>query len=149
MRQAILVVVGVSMLAAVASTQSDLGSAADEAAIKKSVDARVAPYNKHDAKALAAFYSADADRATNVGFFSGRAQIEKSYADNFNGVGKNAVLKQEGTKVRFLTADVAIADTDNTITGRTDGTTKNHTTNIFVKRNREWVLLAARTIRMQ
>jgi uncharacterized protein (TIGR02246 family) len=109
----------------------------------------VAPYNKHDAKTLASFYAADADRATNLGFSSGREQIEKSYADVFNGVGKNSLLKQDAPRVRFLTADVAIVDTDNTITGRTDGPVRNHTTNVFVKRNGEWALAAARTIRMQ
>lgn len=149
MRTAILAVVGVTLFATVASMQTKVGTAADEAAIKKHADSRLAAYNKHDAKALAALYAADADRVTTNGVFSGKAQIEKSYADVFNDVGKNDILTQEPTKVRFLTAEVAVSDTDNTITGRTTGTVKNHNTGIFMKRNGEWVLVAARTVRMQ
>jgi len=46
---------------------------------------------------------------------AGRVEIEKDYADEFDGVYKNAMLKDESDKV-------AILDADHVITGRADGT---------------------------
>ena len=150
MPRAMLVVIGVVLLAIpVAQTQTRVGGAADEAAIKKNGDARSVAWNKHDAKALAALFAADADRVSARGVKSGRVEIEKDYADEFGSVYKDAVLKDESNKVRFLTADVAILDADHVITGRTDGTIKNHVTAIYVKRNGTWALVAYRVIRMQ
>jgi uncharacterized protein (TIGR02246 family) len=144
MRQAILVVVVVTLFAAVASMQTKPGTAADEAAIRKNEDVRVAAWNKHDAKVVAATYTADADRITASGYFAGRSQIEKNYADSFNGLDKNSTLKIVSDKVRFLTADVAISDGERVITGRTAGTVEIHNTSIYVKRNSEWMLSAQR-----
>src|SRR5262249_25578948 len=123
MRQLILVVVGVSLLAAVAASQTKLGTAADEAAIQKNQDARVAAWNKHDAHGVAATYAPDADRIAATQSASNRNGIEKDYAAGFAGVNKNATLKLNTRHVRFLTSDVALTDADDVITGRTDGTT--------------------------
>ena len=144
MRQAIVVVVSVTLFAAVASMQTKPGTAADEAAIRKNEDTRVAAWNKHDAKAVAATYAADADRLSASGYFSGRPQIEKDYTDSFNGLDKNSTLKIESDKVRFLTADVAISDGERLITGRTAEPVKIHNTSVYVKRNGEWMLSAQR-----
>lgn len=144
MRQVILAVVVVTLFAAVASMQTKRGTAADEAAIRKNEDARVTAWNKHDAKAVAATYAADADRITDSGYFSGRPQIEKNYADSFNGLDKNSTLKIESDRVRFLTADVAVSDGERVITGRTAGTVEIHNTSIYVKHNGEWMLSAQR-----
>ena len=144
MGRAILVVVVVALFAAVASMQTKSGTAADEAAIRKNEDARVAAWNKHDAKAVAATYAADADRLTASGYFSGRPQIEKDYADSFNSFDKTSTLKIKSDTVRFLTADVAISDGERVITGRTAGTIEIHNTSIYVKRNGEWMLSAQR-----
>ena len=151
MRHVILVVVGVALIASVANMQTKAGTAADEAAIKKNSDMRVTAWNKHDAKGVAATYAADADRVTNRGYFSGRAEVEKSYGDLFATVNKNAALKVDSTKIRFLSADVAVSDRDVTITGRSEGnpTQKNHVTDTYVKRNGEWTLVMSRTVAMQ
>ena len=146
MRQAILVGVGVVVFASVAVMQTRMGTAADEAAIRKNLDTLVASWNKHDAKAVAATFAADADQLRGSSIVSGRAQIEKSYADLFIGAFKNATLKVDPMKVRFITADVAIADNEGVITGATNGTVKNHATAIYVRRNGEWMTAAQRLI---
>lgn len=150
MPKTMLGVIGAVLLAIpMAQTQTRAGTAADEAAIKKNGEARAAAWNKHEAKALGALFAADADRVSTRGVKSGRVEIEKDYADEFDGVYKNAMLKDESNKVRFLTADVAILDADHVITGRADGTIKNHVTATYVKRNGTWALVTYRVIRMQ
>jgi uncharacterized protein (TIGR02246 family) len=142
MRHAILVAIGITLFAAGAATQTKLGSAADEAAIIKNADARTAAFNRHDAKAIAALYGLDADRASAGGFFVGRAQVEKNFADGFNGVNKEATTNSSSQSVRFLTADVAILHREATVTGRTGGTVRNHATEVYVKRNGDWALVS-------
>lgn len=149
MRHVILVFVGAALIAATAQMQTRLGTPADERAIQNNRDAHDAAWNKHDAKALAALFAPDADRATVNGWFSGRAEIERGYVNTFGGAFKNATLTNESPKLKFLTADVAMLDVDNIVTGRADGmTVKNHSTSIYVKRNGEWTLVANRLIRM-
>src|SRR5262245_35992356 len=150
MKRALIVVGSLILFAAAAAPeQTRVDIAADESALRKSREALTTVRNKHDAKALAAMYSADGDRVTESGVFSGRTQIEKSFTDIFNGVAKNDSVKDDAVKVRFLTADVALVEVDDTVAGRTDGARKNHGTHIYVKRNGEWVLVAQRLIRMQ
>jgi hypothetical protein len=45
-------------------------------------------------------FAADADRVKRAGLFAGRAQIEKSYADNFNGVSENDSVKDDSHPAR-------------------------------------------------
>lgn len=47
-------------------------------------------------------------------------------------------------KTRFITADVPVREQEAVITGRGNGTVKNHATGIFVKRNGEWMLITLR-----
>src|SRR5215472_14888586 len=109
MRECLLMFVIASFVASVAPLHAQLGTAADEAAIRKILDARNAAYNNHDAKALAATYAPDADLVTGTGrLVSGRADIEKNYTENFAGVDKNASVKTDSSKLRFLTPDTAI-----------------------------------------
>jgi uncharacterized protein (TIGR02246 family) len=150
MRQAILVLVGVALCVTSAYTQTRLGTAADEAAIRRNLEARIVAWNKHDAKATAALFATDADRvSTNGSFSSGRAQIEKSYANLFSDVYKNSTLKSEPGTVRFLTTDVAIFDAPYTITGATNGTFNGTGAAIHVKRNGVWELVSLRLVQKQ
>ena len=150
MREHLLIFVAASLIASATPAHAQLGTAADEAAIRKILDARNAAYNNHDAKALAATYAPDADLVTGTGrVVSGRAEIEKNYLQAFAGVDKNASVKIDSSKVRFLTPDTAILDLDGVTTGRTDGTIKSHATWVFVKRNREWMVVAIRATRLQ
>jgi uncharacterized protein (TIGR02246 family) len=146
----ILTVVAAVLITSAATADAQLGTSADEAAIRNILDARNAAYNNHDAKALAAAYAPDADLVTGTGrVVSGRAAIERNYAESFAGVDKNAVVKTESAKVRFLTADTAILDLEGVTTGRADGTLKTHATWVYVKRNGGWAVVAIRATRIQ
>jgi uncharacterized protein (TIGR02246 family) len=136
--------------AALAGGQAAFGTPADEAAIRKILDARNVAYNSHNAKALAAAYAADADLVTGTGrLVSGRAEIEKNYVDAFAGVDKNATVRIDSSKIRFVTPDTAILDMEGVTTGRTDGAVRTHATWIYVKRNGEWMVVAIRATRIQ
>jgi uncharacterized protein (TIGR02246 family) len=133
-----------------AGGQAVFGTPADEAAIRKILDARSVAYNSHNAKALAAAYAADADLVTGTGrLVSGRAEIETNYVDAFAGVDKNATVRIDSSKIRFVTPDTAILDIDSVTTGRTDGAVRTHATWIYVKRNGEWMVVAIRATRIQ
>jgi uncharacterized protein (TIGR02246 family) len=145
----ILTLIAAFLILTAATAEAQLGTSADEAAIREILDARNAAYNNHDAKALAATYAPDADLVTGTGrVVSGRAAIEQNYVESFRGVDKTAVVKTESTKVRFLTADTAILDLDGVTTGRSDGTIKTHATWVYVKRNGEWTVVAIRATRI-
>jgi uncharacterized protein (TIGR02246 family) len=126
MRKRFLLLVAASVVLGVAwSARAELGTPADEAAIRKILEVRNIAYNNHDARALAAAYAQDADLVTGAGrLVSGRAEIEKNYVQAFAGVDKNAVVKTDSSKLRFLTSDTAILDLEGVTTGRTDGTIK-------------------------
>src|ERR1043165_10142242 len=92
MRRVMLVVVGAVLIAATAQMQTRLGTPADERVIQNNRDAHDAAWNKHDARALAALFAPDADRATVNGWFSGRGGIERGYANTFGGDRKSTRL---------------------------------------------------------
>ena len=54
-------------------------------------------------------------------------------------------VRDESRKVRFVTADVAILDVDNAVT-RSSGTTRNHATFVYARRNGAWTSVAQRVI---
>ena len=147
MRKALMVLGLALALSPAASTQTRLGTPADEAAILKNRDAQNAAYNRHDGKAYAALLSADADRVDASGTLTGRAQIEKFYSDLF-AADMTRMVKDEQRKVRFVTNDTALLDVDNVVTSRT-GTARNHGIWVYVKRNGEWVSVAQRVIPKQ
>jgi uncharacterized protein (TIGR02246 family) len=150
MRERLLMIVLASIASGAAVVHAQLGTAADQAAIRKILDARDAAYNNHDAKALAATYAPDADLVTGTGrIVSGRAAIEQNYIEGFAGVDKNAVVTIQSTKLRFVATDTAILDLDGVTTGRTDGTIKTHATWVYVKRSGEWMVIAIRATRLQ
>ena len=150
MCERLLIIVVALLVASALPVHAQLGTAADEAAIRRILDARNAAYNSHDARALAAAYAPDADLVTGTGrVISGRTAIEQNYRDAFAGVDKNASVTINSSAVRFLTADTAMLDLDGVTTGRTDGLIKTHATWIYVKRNGEWMVVAIRATRIQ
>src|SRR6185369_13961354 len=81
----------------------------DEAAIRKSDNAYVEAYNKHDAKALAALWSPEAvyvDPETGDEAI-GREEIEKDFTDTFANL-KDAKLEVKVDSIKFLSPNVAI-----------------------------------------
>ena len=147
MRKA-LMILGIALaLSPASSTQTKLGTPADEAAILKNRDAQNAAYNRHDGKAYAALMTIDADRVDAAGTLTGRAQIEKYYSGVF-AADMTRTVKDELRKVRFITSDTALLDVDNVVTSR-NGTARNHGIWVYVKRNGEWVSVAQRVIPKQ
>jgi uncharacterized protein (TIGR02246 family) len=140
------VVIGATLLAFVARTQTPLGTPADRAAILKFRDAHNVAWNNRDPKALANLYAADGDRISASGVhYVGRDQIEQSYVNAFKGAYKNSPVDDESTIVRFLTGDVAMVDVDDTITNVSGGmTVHHHVASIYVKRNGQWDMVAER-----
>lgn len=140
----------VFLVVSAAYSQTQVNPTADEAAIRRILDARNAAYNRHDAKALAATYAPDADLVTGTGrLVSGRSEIEKNYSEAFAGVDKNASVTINSSKVRLLTPDSALLDLDGVTTGRADGAIRTHATWVYVKRNGEWMVVAIRATRIQ
>jgi uncharacterized protein (TIGR02246 family) len=151
MRQAILVLVGVTLLTAVAGMQTKVGTAADEAAIRKAWADYVTTWNKHDAMALASFYTDDVDRRTQNGKVSnGRAAVVGAIDDEFRGTNKETVLSTVQLDVRFVNRDVAILDARDELRG-TEGAeasvVKTNHTSVFVRRDSKWLTVAIRAFR--
>jgi uncharacterized protein (TIGR02246 family) len=140
------VIIGITLFALGARTQTPLGTSADRAAVLKFRDAHDVAWNNRDAKALANLYAPDGDRISASGVhYIGRDQIEQSYVNAFKGAYKNSPGKDESTTLRFLTADVALVDVDDVITGVGNRTTvRHHVASIYVMRNGQWDMVAER-----
>jgi uncharacterized protein (TIGR02246 family) len=142
------------LLAAVAGgfALTRFASAADDdaAGIKKSCEAVVSGWNKHDAKAIAAVFAEDADMITPDGrLVSGRAAIEKAFAEDHSGVMKESTVTVMKEPVRFPTADVAVSDAEVSVAGVAgpDGKKTDMTlviTNVWKKADGKWWLYACR-----
>jgi uncharacterized protein (TIGR02246 family) len=137
----------VALISTAVDSQTRLGTGEDEAEIRQRRQAAMTAWNKHDSKAIAELFAPDVDRVRSNGtYYSGRMEVEKSYADTLSGVDKNATLKEERSSVRFLTPDVALLDIVGVITDKTSGTVlREHNTMVYVKRGGSWVTAAIRT----
>ena len=110
MRRHRMALVGVSALFAAAVAWAGQGPADDEKALDAYVKAWETACNAHDAKALAALYTEDAESVMPDGQrVEGRAAIEKSFAESFD---KNPKVKTKLTVIsrQFIKSDVAIED---------------------------------------
>lgn len=120
----------------------------DEAAIRKTWQDYVAAWNKHDANALAAFMTEDADRRIPDGRISnGRAAVLDAIGNEFRSVYRNATLSSDQVDVRFLTPDVAILDARDElrgVNGAGESVQRTNHTSIFLKRDGKWLTVAIR-----
>src|SRR6202022_1659083 len=83
---------------------------AEEATLLKNAEAFVEAFHKGDAKALAAFWTAEGDYTDQRGRqFKGREAIEKTFRELF-AENKGLKLRINIDSLRFPTADVAIED---------------------------------------
>ena len=77
----------------------------------KLADQYIAAFNKGDAKALTALYTADATRLGPDGqLLTGRAAIEKGYMDGFAGPLKGSTLTLQQGRTQAVTPDVKIME---------------------------------------
>ncbi len=126
---------------ALAPISSSADQAADEAAIRKSDDAYVEAYNKHDAKALATLWSLEAvyvDPETGDEAV-GREEIEKEFAETFEGL-KDAKLEIDVQSIKFLSPNVAVeSGTARTVRPKEEPDVSTYSA-LFVKHDGKWLL---------
>jgi len=117
----------------------------EQVAINKNAADFVDAFHKGDAKALAAFYTPDADYIDETGrTFKGRATIEKNYAEFFaNNKGYKLRINIDSRK--FPTPDLAIEDGTSVVIAP-DGSAPTHAryANVFVKTNGKWLISSVR-----
>jgi uncharacterized protein (TIGR02246 family) len=127
-------------LTSAVGAESDRQSA-DEAAIRKTVEAYVAAFNKADSKALAAMWSPE---AVYTNPFSnepvvGREAIEKQFASIFSSE-KDIKLEAKTDAVQFISPGVAVEHGTAKVTRPNQATETSDYTAIYVKRDGQWLL---------
>jgi uncharacterized protein (TIGR02246 family) len=119
--------------------------AAEEAALLKSAEAFVEAFHKGDAKALAAFWTADGDYTDQTGKqIKGRDAIEKLFAAFF-AENKGLKVRIDIAALRFVTADVAVEDGTTSVL-HPDGAPPSRAryTIVHVKKDGKWLLSSVR-----
>jgi uncharacterized protein (TIGR02246 family) len=108
-------------------------------------------WNKKDVKMLSDLWLTDGDYVSSTGrTATGRAEVEKAFATQWNGVYKGTKLTHTLTSVRFLRKDVAIADGAFEISGMKDASGKLMATRsglstiVTVKKGDRWYVAALR-----
>lgn len=139
----------VSLLATAALAQS--GSAADDKDIRSLGAQFQDAWNKADAKLLSDLWLTDGDYVSSTGRTArGRAEVEKAFQAQWNGVYKGTKLAHTLTNVHFLRRDVAIADGAFEISGMRDArgkflpTRSGLSTFIVAKKGSRWYVAALR-----
>lgn len=117
----------------------------EEAALKKRAGAFVEAFHKGDAKALAAFWTADGDYIDQNGHrLKGRDAIEKAF-DRFFAENKDLKLRINVASIRFLTPEIAIEDGMTDVMPPDGGPpSRARYTNVHVKKDGEWYLSSVR-----
>jgi uncharacterized protein (TIGR02246 family) len=142
-----------ALLLPIAGLTIAAGRPDETAMLKKNTSDFQTAWNKHDSKALAAFWAKDGDLVDPDGVLSvGSGEVEKFFAQKHAGAGALAkttyVVKKD--TVRFISADVALEDWDVTITGVTapDGTAVgpmfHRVVIVSKKEGKAWKIAAAR-----
>jgi uncharacterized protein (TIGR02246 family) len=131
--------VGLVWCLAPSSVRAD--QAEDEAAIRKNDAAYVDAYNKHDAKALAALWSPEAEYTDpDTGDeLVGRDEIEKEFADTFASL-KDAKLEIDAKSIKFFSPNVAIESGTARIIRPSEEPDESNYSALFVKRDGNWLI---------
>jgi uncharacterized protein (TIGR02246 family) len=146
-------IVFATLLLAVGLALTTLASGADDdvAGVRTSCEAIVTGWNKHDAKAVAAVFAPDADMITPDGrLVSGRAAIEKAFADDYTGALRESTLRIMKEPVRFPVPEIAVSDAEVELTGIVgpDGAKAPAmtmiVTNVWKKTDGKWWVYASR-----
>ena len=127
------------------SLAQGLGSPDDEVMISKVIVEMTEAFNRHDAVASTRMYKDDADFVSARGEVGmGRNAAEKGLRHIFETRAKDARLKTEDVKIRFVRADVALVHVTNELSGliAPDGqklpSQKELSLRVFVIDGREW-----------
>ena len=138
-------------VAAFTAARPATGADDEIAGVRKSCEAVVSGWNKHDAKAIAAVFAEDADMISPHGqLVSGRAAIEKAFTEDMNGPLKESAITVIKEPVRFPTADIAVSDAEVTLEGALGPDGKKSApmtmivTNVWKKADGKWWIYASR-----
>jgi uncharacterized protein (TIGR02246 family) len=129
----------------VGAEEKRVANPAEEAALQKNAEAFIEAFDKADAAALAAFWTADGDYTSQTGLYlKGRKVIEKAFTKLFDGR-KGLKLRIDNDSLRFVTPDVAVED-GTTEVFSSDGTppSKARYTIVHVKKDGQWRLSSVR-----
>lgn len=106
-----------------------------------------AAWAKHDAKAVAAFYTPKAEIVTESGqALVGRDVIEQTLSDGFQNDLKDSTLVINIEKTRLIKPDVAIVDAEVQIKHGDAEANKLHLVSVLVKEDGKWVTETSRAI---
>lgn len=133
-------------IAAFALAQQPASRAADEAAIRELANAFLATRAGSDADSLRALLVEEADQQVTSGRMrSGREAVVQGSLETTQATGGQRTITLE--RIRFLTADVAIADGPYAIVGRNDGPDRHYRTTFVVQRvDGAWKIAAIRNM---
>jgi uncharacterized protein (TIGR02246 family) len=116
--------------------------------VRKQCESFVAAWNAHDAKAMAAIFTDDADMIDPMGVkHTGRADIEKAFASDHGSTGpmRESKLAVQKEPLRFVTPDVALTDADVVISdaygpdGKKGPPLNVHVTSVWKKVGGKWL----------
>lgn len=106
-----------------------------------------AAWNRHDAQAVAAYYTTNGDIVTASGdALSGRDAIQQGLSDAFNGDLKNSTLTSTVSSVRLIKPDVAIVDSEVELKPADGDSRKMHTISVLVNQDGKWLTETTRAI---
>ena len=134
------------MLAVTPAFAQKVAGNKDEAAIRAVVAKYVDARERIDPQAVEPLFTSDADQLVSSGEWrKGRAAVVKgTMASSTNNSGKRTITVES---VRFVTADVAIADGRYELTGLAGGATRSMWTTFVMKRvGKEWQITAIRNM---
>ena len=138
----LLIIVAVATVASPNAFADDTTRKDDQTAIKAVIDKRTEGFNQKDAAAQAALYTDDSDFYASNGTVSvvGSEKIESLLELVHRGPLKNASLKQEVTKISFLSPEVALVTVSLTMKRpeKDGGTYRNRGLRVMVKRDGVW-----------
>jgi uncharacterized protein (TIGR02246 family) len=133
----------------VTARRREPGRGEDEEAIRKLVRDMTDGFNRHDARAATAMYTADADLVTVRGErFRGAAELERGLASIFETRARSATLTTQALTIRFIRPDVALVHVTNELGGlvATDGqhvpAHEELSVRVFVKEGGAWRVAA-------
>ncbi len=127
----------------------------NEDQIRKRIDDFAATWNKHDATALAYFWSVDGDLINPFARKAkGLTEIQKLFQTEHSTAMKQSTFKVNSVSIRFIEPTLALVDADAEISdvANPDGTTatiKPHLTNLMRKSGGQWWIVAARAFIFQ
>jgi uncharacterized protein (TIGR02246 family) len=140
MRAMLAVVLTACSLTTATAAEADR-QAADEAAIRTTVEAYVAAFNQGDAKKLAAMWSPEAvyTNPRSGEQVVGREAIEKQFADLF-AASKGVKLEAKTDSVQFVSPNVAVERGTAKLTREGQAPVESEYSAVYMKRDGQWLL---------